>query len=252
MLLTPPHTSHSGCIASRNHRRQAFTLVELLAVIAILGVLAAILIPVVSHVRSTVLSTQCTANLRQIGAGYQQYLNDYQGIVPIGWVNRNGETNIQEKYNLPYSGGWIDYYYNTIPTEQRVIMGCPLQRENKEDIWRAANKTPQQIRTYRTYGFNGDLGFDLSAGEVKPKHITLYDSPGSTILIADGNNSDANGTAGYYNAGITHYRLPEAVHDGQANILFLDGHVESLALEDIPVDISSGTDGRIFWYGTRQ
>ncbi len=53
-----------------------FTLIELLTVIAIIGILAAILIPVVANVRTSARAAQCTSNLRQIGMATFLYLGD--------------------------------------------------------------------------------------------------------------------------------------------------------------------------------
>lgn len=53
-----------------------FTLIELLTVIAIIGILAAILIPVVGRVRSSAHAAHCVSNLRQIGTATFLYLND--------------------------------------------------------------------------------------------------------------------------------------------------------------------------------
>ncbi len=55
----------------------AFTLIELLTVIAIIGILAAILIPVVGKVRSSAKAAMCMSNLRQIGTATFMYLNDH-------------------------------------------------------------------------------------------------------------------------------------------------------------------------------
>jgi prepilin-type N-terminal cleavage/methylation domain-containing protein/prepilin-type processing-associated H-X9-DG protein len=64
------------------HPRRAFTLIELLAVIAIIGVLAAIIIGSVSKVRDAARSATCSSNLRQIGAAFNLYAADNRGLYP--------------------------------------------------------------------------------------------------------------------------------------------------------------------------
>ncbi|MDR1281171.1 MAG: prepilin-type N-terminal cleavage/methylation domain-containing protein [Opitutaceae bacterium] len=55
---------------------RAFTLIELLTVIAIIGILAAILIPVTGAVREKAKKAQCVSNLHHIGVGLLAYLAD--------------------------------------------------------------------------------------------------------------------------------------------------------------------------------
>src|SRR5262245_37642637 len=62
------------------HRRRAFTLVELLTVVAIIVVLIAILLPVLSKVREAGRRTQCAAQLRQIGVGLHRYFNEWKAL----------------------------------------------------------------------------------------------------------------------------------------------------------------------------
>ncbi|AHF90406.1 N-terminal cleavage protein [Opitutaceae bacterium TAV5] len=72
------------CAGSRFARRprSAFTLIELLTVIVIIGILAAIIIPVTVKVRSSARRVQCVSNLRQIGIGIANYVTDNKGILP--------------------------------------------------------------------------------------------------------------------------------------------------------------------------
>ena len=59
-------------------RKAGFTLVELLAVISIIGVLVGLLLPAIQRARESARSTQCKSNLRQIGIAMTRYL-DQQG-----------------------------------------------------------------------------------------------------------------------------------------------------------------------------
>ncbi len=68
--------------SSRWRFRRAFTLVELLVVLAIIGILAALLLPVLAQAKQKAQSTRCGANLRQWGLAYQMYANDENDYLP--------------------------------------------------------------------------------------------------------------------------------------------------------------------------
>jgi prepilin-type N-terminal cleavage/methylation domain-containing protein/prepilin-type processing-associated H-X9-DG protein len=67
--------------------RRAFTLIELLIVIAIVGMLLAFLIPAVQSARESARRTQCTNNLKQIGVALQSYHSRFN-ILPPGYLTR--------------------------------------------------------------------------------------------------------------------------------------------------------------------
>jgi prepilin-type N-terminal cleavage/methylation domain-containing protein/prepilin-type processing-associated H-X9-DG protein len=65
-------------------RRAAFTLVELLVVIAVVAILAALLLPALASARDKSRQAACVSNLRQIGIALLNYASDNDGHIPYG------------------------------------------------------------------------------------------------------------------------------------------------------------------------
>lgn len=70
-------------------RNRAFTLIELLIVIAIVSILAGLLFPVFSAARKESNRTACTSNLHQLAAGTLLYASDKWGGI-ADWFGRRG------------------------------------------------------------------------------------------------------------------------------------------------------------------
>lgn len=69
--------------SARSAARRAFTLVELLTVIAIIAVLAALLFPVFLTARGKAREAGCLSNLRQLGLAFSMYAQDHDGLYPF-------------------------------------------------------------------------------------------------------------------------------------------------------------------------
>jgi prepilin-type N-terminal cleavage/methylation domain-containing protein/prepilin-type processing-associated H-X9-DG protein len=67
----------------QENEREAFTLVELLTVIAIIAILAALLLPALSRAKEEARATACLSNLHQVGVALQIYVSENNNKLPV-------------------------------------------------------------------------------------------------------------------------------------------------------------------------
>ena len=105
-------------------KRRAFTLIELLAVIAILGLLAAILFPVFAHVRENGRRAMCLSDERQLGMAVMQYAADNEETFPAG--THGGGTSLPSSIRQESGGngmGWAGEVYPYVKSAS--AFACP-------------------------------------------------------------------------------------------------------------------------------
>ena len=79
-------------------RKKGFTLIELMIVIAIIAILAAVLVPNFMRAREASRLTACKSNLKNISTAVETYSNDWDGLYP-------GGTDGQNRTQLPALSG---------------------------------------------------------------------------------------------------------------------------------------------------
>jgi prepilin-type N-terminal cleavage/methylation domain-containing protein/prepilin-type processing-associated H-X9-DG protein len=98
---------HQNSVATGKNRRSAFTLIELLVVIAIIAILSAILFPVFAQAREKARGATCLSNMRQLGLGIAQYLQDWDERFPQGqYLTVAGDNSTQRAWSdsiYPYT-----------------------------------------------------------------------------------------------------------------------------------------------------
>jgi prepilin-type N-terminal cleavage/methylation domain-containing protein/prepilin-type processing-associated H-X9-DG protein len=144
-------------------RRRGFTLVELLVVLAIVAILAAILFPVFSRAREKARQISCLSNLRQQGMAIAMYAQDYEAFPPFSYVT----------HGQPFR--WYDHLFAYTRNAQLFV--CPTV-PRKFAFGQAGRNM--------AYGYNYQyLGNSRANCWNVPVTESQIQTPSHTIAIAD-------------------------------------------------------------------
>ncbi len=210
-------------------KRTGFTLVEILVVIAIIGVLAALLFAVFSRVREKGRSASCQNNLRQIAMAMQQYVGDNDGVFPPMLVMADKSIPNSK------SAHWDDFIMPYL--KSRAIFYCPTNQA--ESSW------VDTIGDLPGYSYNS---FDLNRRDKARKlflgqHESNFDALSDVVLNTDDPIWNEN-SSGLETIETSCGPQPLIdLHSGGANFSYGDGHVKWLSSQQVG-EVFCGIDAR--------
>lgn len=113
------------------HAAGGFSLVELLVVVAIIGLLASLLLPVIAKAPGRAREIKCLSNLRQIGIAFHTFASDHDGRYPMRVSTNQGGSR-------EYAGTWQTYrHFRALSSQLETprILICPSDTRQSASNW---------------------------------------------------------------------------------------------------------------------
>jgi prepilin-type N-terminal cleavage/methylation domain-containing protein/prepilin-type processing-associated H-X9-DG protein len=176
-------------------QRCGFTIIELLVIIAILAILAAILFPIVAQPREPAKVASCLSQHKQLGTGIMMYIEDYDGKFPMTANLSAPDKTLWTQAIFPYA-------------KNKKVFLCP---QAKRDLfWRKSSPTSLHAtiweeRNYASIGLTSQLLFDKTGKNGFTKAIAINDiaQPADSVLLADTRNAEIDRPKTAYQGGYT-------------------------------------------------
>lgn len=200
MCSLTPVAVHSGRRgAGVMGKRRGFSLVEMLVVVAIVAVLAAVLFPVLASARGKARHSTCIANLRQLGAALIIYTRDHFDTYPYDLrpraPARPGAKPAYDGTNKWDASPIIAHMRPYIKSDRLAF--CPDRPDEVSDLGPLSN-----------YEFNGLIALNDSPQAPHHRPVRVYDvaDPSHVLVFEDYSDSP------HYHAGFRNF----AMCDGRA------------------------------------
>lgn len=206
-----------SCLSVRSPA--GFTLVELLAVIAIIGVLVAITIPVVGAIRRKANTSKATSNIRHLVIANLAYASEHKGKVPPRYKQGSDPT---------WQVAVAPYLSTLLPTDQIEIARL---RRDPDTIFNVPDSKPYSERAAGATSIARNWLLPSSEWNYQ---MNVVSAPARTILLGECEEKNYDEVSGLKADMITAAgsatALPGFRRDNETKALmgYCDGHVEAL------------------------
>lgn len=220
---------NTACSSRPNRSTQAFTLIEMAVVIAIILVLATLGLSGISKVRSNADSTRCLSNLRQVGLAITAYAAENDNYLPGPFrVGQNPYYRSGDKDTLGHRlASYLNLPEPTSTDQYAKILECPAWLKQAVDL----NQRPPSYHMLDAAVVNGREMFPFGyPGSSEPIKLVQVAQSGlsNTPAMMDIDQRSPRLTPG--TSWIRHLP-PKPVHGNYRNALFFDLHAERVPAE---------------------
>ncbi|AHF92791.1 N-terminal cleavage protein [Opitutaceae bacterium TAV5] len=153
---------------------RAFTLIELLTVIAIIGILAAIILPTVGAVRKAAREVKSVSNLRQIALAMNTYADDNKDKFPPGYYYKQGEGELY----------WTSELVSYIGLPKKVLSARESLYVSPLALLPVNDSSEGSATMPFTYSAHGLLCADTSGGDTRLPRSQVA-RPSQVILVGE-------------------------------------------------------------------
>ena len=205
-----------------------FTLVELLVVISIIGVLAALLFPVLGKMRDSAETSKCNSNLRQIGIAHNLYTTEHDTLPgPLYLAQSAGYSQYTDLGSLAcFLAPYLGLTNQTQQYQCAEIFVCPAWKRRVSPAARSATNPGPTYCRYWDVEASAKISADPwgRKGYNLPKKLSIMDNPARTLMLVDIDQELPAASGQGWFASLP----PKPVHGHTRNALYLDGHTQSL------------------------